>query len=470
MTVVLLVDSRRRCPLPHPRRPVRAEAMMTDNRTLSDRLAALLDHLGMERAHFAAQMPGDLAGLAVACADRIAGVTLVVPVRLDPAPFVALGERVAIITGDSGVSVEASVRGAARLPGARLHRLEGYPTTGWSDVARERGSDLIAALRDEMARSAKAPGGIAPAVRGDLPRQGAHAGVSYRIDGGGPPLVLMPFFLAASQWDPIVSALAERCTVIRIGGAHTGGVAILEERAATPSYQAMFRSLVDLLAPTPDARVLDVGCGSGALSRAIARRLGAAASITAVDVNGYLRGEAEALAAAEGLDTIRFQHASAEALPFADGSFDCAFSVTVLEECNADRALAEMVRVVRPGGRVGVIVRAIDMPQWWSLEVPPAIAAKANTPPQSVANGGVADGSLYRRMRDAGLADLVPFPTLVTLTTPGNAIWRYREDHLTALLPAEELAVWQAARARSEAAGLLFQSHPMHCAVGCKPG
>src|SRR3546814_335353 len=165
--------------------------------------------------------------------------------------------------------------------------------------------------------------------------------------------------------------------------------------------------------------VVDVGCGAGALERMLARRLGDANPITAVDANPFLLREAAALAAAEGLDgRIRFADGNAETLPFPDGVFGCAFSVTVLEECDADRAIAEMMRVVRPGGRVGVIVRSTDLPQWWHVAAPEVLRARIETPPQSVAPAGVADASLYRRMRAAGLRDLVCFPSLVTLDRP----------------------------------------------------
>ncbi len=72
-------------------------------------------------------------------------------------------------------------------------------------------------------------------------------------------------------------------------------------------------------------------------------------------------------------------------------------------------------------------------------------------------------------MRRAGLADLRCFPFLVTLDRPAGPIWRYREDHVLSLLTAEELPVWQQARAKAEEDGLLLTAHALHCAVGRKP-
>ena len=55
--------------------------------TVADRLAALLDHLGIETAHVATQMPGDVSEFAALRPKRVGGAVFAVPVRLDPAPF-----------------------------------------------------------------------------------------------------------------------------------------------------------------------------------------------------------------------------------------------------------------------------------------------------------------------------------------------------------------------------------------------
>src|SRR6185503_13161156 len=125
---------------------------------------------------------------------------------------------------------------------------------------------------------------------------GTRAGLTYRIEGRGPALILLPFFLARSQWEPALTELARHFTVIQVGGPYIGGVAVLEDRARAPTYRAMFRTLVDCMAPEDGSRILDVGCGSGALDRLLAARLGPTARIDAVDVNPFLLREASDLA------------------------------------------------------------------------------------------------------------------------------------------------------------------------------
>jgi SAM-dependent methyltransferase len=424
------------------------------------RLLALWDHLGLKRAHVATQMAGDMAGLAAAASDRIGSLVLCVPSRLDPALFAALPERVVMIAGAGGLTAQVTALAHERLPGSQRVVLDGYDAPGWADVVADRTADIVRVfdtLPDLAPVHLEAGTGV-------------HAGITYRIEGAGPPLVLLPFFLAPSQWEPAVAALSQRRTVITLGGRHLGGVAALEDRATSVSYRGMVRTLLDVMGVANGQAILDVGCGSGALDRILAARLGSGTRITATDVNRFLLREAEALATEDGVaDRISFQFANAEALPFEDGTFDHAFSVTVLEECDADTALRELLRVIRPGGRAGVIVRSIDLPQWWNLALTPEIAAKVTPPPQSVGASGVADASLYPRMQRAGFSDVRCFPSLVTLDHPDGPIWRYREDHAVSLLSDSERGSWRALTTEARAAGMLFMAHPMHCAVGSKP-
>jgi SAM-dependent methyltransferase len=105
---------------------------------------------------------------------------------------------------------------------------------------------------------------------------------------------------------------------------------------------------VDLLA---GERVLDVAAGNGNATLAAARHF---AEVTATDYVGDLLDRAKQRARAEGL-AVAFRQADAEALPFADDSFDVALSTFgVMFTPNQEQAAGELVRVVRKGGRIGL--------------------------------------------------------------------------------------------------------------------
>jgi ubiquinone/menaquinone biosynthesis C-methylase UbiE len=122
---------------------------------------------------------------------------------------------------------------------------------------------------------------------------------------------------------------------------------ILELRGADPQQQAMRTTFLDDILFAPDARVLELGCGTGVLTRRLARREGIA-QVTGVDVAPFLLARARELAM--GIPAV-FRHADARALPFGSAEFDDAiFDSTLCHVPGAGKALEEAFRVLRPGG------------------------------------------------------------------------------------------------------------------------
>jgi ubiquinone/menaquinone biosynthesis C-methylase UbiE len=104
----------------------------------------------------------------------------------------------------------------------------------------------------------------------------------------------------------------------------------------------------------PGERILDLGCGNGWATRLLARAAPGASAI-GVDVSPAMIERAEALHS----NTIRarYEVAAFEALPFGDARFERVFSMEALYyAADLDRALAEIARVLVPGGRVDLVI------------------------------------------------------------------------------------------------------------------
>jgi ubiquinone/menaquinone biosynthesis C-methylase UbiE len=114
------------------------------------------------------------------------------------------------------------------------------------------------------------------------------------------------------------------------------------------------RRLVGLVGVEPGQRVLDVATGRGAVLLPAAERVGAAGEAVGIDLSGEMARAAGDEAARRGL-AARVEVMDAERLDFPDAAFDrvlCGFAFMFFP--HLDRALGEMRRVLKPGGRLGV--------------------------------------------------------------------------------------------------------------------
>ena len=130
--------------------------------------------------------------------------------------------------------------------------------------------------------------------------------------------------------------------------------ALFEQWASRVADAAMIR---------PGDRVLDVACGTGALTRAVQSRTGPGGQVIGLDPNPGMLAVANELGPA-----IEWRQGSAEAIPFPDGSFDVVVSqFGLMFFRDRTQALREMLRVLAPKGRLVVAV-------WDDLESMPAYA------------------------------------------------------------------------------------------------
>jgi ubiquinone/menaquinone biosynthesis C-methylase UbiE len=147
-----------------------------------------------------------------------------------------------------------------------------------------------------------------------------------------------------------------------------GSAAEVYEQDLVPAIFGPWAAVVvDLASPSPGHHVLDVACGTGTLAREAAERVGPSGKVIGVDLNPGMLAVARSIA-----PTIEWCEASANDLPFTEGSFNVVYCQLGLQYF-PDRlvALREMHRVLRPSGCLGLMV-------WGSINESPGFAALAN--------------------------------------------------------------------------------------------
>jgi len=134
-------------------------------------------------------------------------------------------------------------------------------------------------------------------------------------------------------------------------------VIALEERAKTIDQLHVNRTLVDTLAPVIGEHILEVGCGSGVICRQIAPAVVPGGKIMGLDISTEFLKLAQSYVTKTDISScIQWSAGRAEVLPFHNASFDGVIAARLLlHVSNPQPVLSEMLRVVRPGGRVEVM-------------------------------------------------------------------------------------------------------------------
>ncbi len=153
---------------------------------------------------------------------------------------------------------------------------------------------------------------------------------------------------------------------------------------AVPKNRPFARRLVELLAPKPGEQVLDIATGPGVVAVEAARAMNGEGSVLATDIAAVWESWVADATRDAGVGNVTFAAMPADALTLADDSFDvvaCQFGLMFVTEPSA--ALAEMKRVLKPGGRLGVAV-------WSTLDrvahFVPAVALRDLFPTDSATN------------------------------------------------------------------------------------
>jgi demethylmenaquinone methyltransferase / 2-methoxy-6-polyprenyl-1,4-benzoquinol methylase len=189
--------------------------------------------------------------------------------------------------------------------------------------------------------------------------------------------------------------------------------------------------------PANASHVLDVACGTAAVSIELARRV-PTRTVTGIDQSTDMLAAGKMRVASAGLaDRIELREGRAESLPFADAEFDALTFTYLLRYVDDPRAtMAELARVIRPGGVIAMLEFAVPRGVWrplWELYVRvglPAAGAVARTGWHEV--GAFLGGSIrdfYAR---------IPEPTLLELWHDAGI----REIHARRLSLGGGIVVW----------------------------
>ena len=270
-----------------------------------------------------------------------------------------------------------------------------------------------------------------------------------------------------------------------VQGVHGGGFSNVD-RTATPGAFVQYLDQLTAMEPVqrykresyrlagarPGARILDVGCGAGDDVRALGALVGSTGLVTGIDSSATMIAEAQRRAEGHGLP-VEFRVGDIYALDYPDASVDGCRADRVFQHLE-DRpaALAELVRVLRPGGCV-----VVTDPDWETLIVDLPDRELIRKVFRFRCDGyraGWSGRQTPRLMREQGLSAITVFPVTPTITDFAFAdqIFLFRQyaakaQEAGALTP-DELATWLRLLDEADRAGTFFSAFTFFTVAGRK--
>jgi ubiquinone/menaquinone biosynthesis C-methylase UbiE len=247
-------------------------------------------------------------------------------------------------------------------------------------------------------------------------------------------------------------------------------ISFMDRLQDAPDVQAARADLLARLALRPGDAVLDLGCGTGEHTRELAAAVAPGGRAVGVDFSTNMIDEAIRRQRA-GAAPATFEQGDAQQLHFATGTFDACRTERMLchvPDCEA--ALREMVRVVRPGGRVGVL--DIDMAGLMIDSSDRATTAAFVAAMTDVMRHPWMGRTLRRRMAEIGLVDIDVRPRVLEVT------YGVIEPMITINRPVmgdvgvtdEAIEAWQRELEYANLSGAFYMGITAFSAVGRKPG
>jgi SAM-dependent methyltransferase len=228
------------------------------------------------------------------------------------------------------------------------------------------------------------------------------------------------------------------------------------ESRVQPMLAPVRDEIISMLGVAADTRHLDVATGTGEPGLTIAA-LAPAGRVVLTDLSSEMLAAASRAAAARGLTNVEVREASADALPFEDASFDtvsCRFGLMFVPDVAA--AVAEMARVLRPGGRLCVAVWAGPTQNPWITTPMGVIGTEVELPvPPPDAPGMfrcAAPGAVAGVLAAAGLRDVREREVEIVQVLADVAEHWEMTNEVSAPIAAAMAGLDDAARARIRAA------------------